>query len=78
MLRLHANSTRRARWDVKLGFHSHAHAFSLPLASLFGDGGFTGCVDIIVLRQYPVQVTVTVLINKNLNNFYNKIIVKYL
>jgi len=56
MLRLHANSTRRARWDVKLGFHSHAHAFPLPLASLFGDGGLTGCVDVIVLRQYPVQV----------------------
>lgn len=56
MLRLHANSTRRARWDVKLGFHSHARAFPLPLASLFGDGGFTGCVDAIVLRQYPVQV----------------------
>ncbi|KAJ7372027.1 Breast cancer 2, early onset [Desmophyllum pertusum] len=55
MLRLHANSTRRARWDVKLGFHSHTHAFPLPLASLFGDGGFTGCVDVIVLRQYPVQ-----------------------
>jgi len=55
MLRLHANSTRRARWDVKLGFHSHARAFPLPLASLFGDGGFTGCVDVIVLRQYPVQ-----------------------
>ena len=56
MLRLHTNSTRRARWDVKLGFHSHAHAFPLPLASLFGDGGLTGCVDVIVLRQYPVQV----------------------
>ncbi|KAJ7311617.1 Breast cancer 2, early onset [Desmophyllum pertusum] len=55
MLRLHANSTRRARWDVKLGFHSHTHAFPLPLSSLFGDGGFTGCVDVIVLRQYPVQ-----------------------
>jgi len=55
MLRLHANSTRRARWDAKLGFHSHTHAFPLPLVSLFGDGGFTGCVDVIVLRQYPVQ-----------------------
>lgn len=41
---------------MKLGFHSHARAFALPLASLFGDGGFTGCVDAIVLRQYPVQV----------------------
>ncbi|XP_068719868.1 breast cancer type 2 susceptibility protein-like isoform X2 [Montipora capricornis] len=55
MLRLHANSTRRARWDAKLGFHRHMHAFPLPLASLYGDGGFTGCVDIIVLRQYPLQ-----------------------
>lgn len=66
MLRLHANSTRRARWDVKLGFHHHTHAFPLLLSSLFGDGGFTGCVDIIVLRQYPVQVIDTFLTNKNL------------
>ncbi|XP_074621370.1 uncharacterized protein LOC141879914 isoform X2 [Acropora palmata] len=55
MLRLHANSTRRARWDAKLGFHRRTRAFPLPLATLFGDGGFTGCVDVIVLRQYPVQ-----------------------
>lgn len=57
MLQLHANSTRRARWDAKLGFHRRIQAFPLPLASLFGDGGFIGCVDVIVLRQYPVQVT---------------------
>ena len=56
MLRLHANSTRRARWDAKLGFHSDVRAFPLPLVSLFCDGGFTGCIDVIVLRQYPVQV----------------------
>lgn len=56
MLRLHANSTRRALWDAKLGFHRHVRAFPLPLVSLFCDGGFTGCIDVIVLRQYPVQV----------------------
>ncbi|CAH3115249.1 unnamed protein product, partial [Porites lobata] len=55
MLRLHANSTRRALWDAKLGFHRHVRAFPLPLVSLFCDGGFTGCIDVIVLRQYPVQ-----------------------
>ena len=52
MLRLHANSTRRALWDAKLGFHRHVRAFPLPLVSLFCDGGFTGCIDVIVLRQY--------------------------
>ena len=56
MLRLHANSTRRALWDAKLGFHSHVRAFPLPLVALFCDGGFTGCIDVVVLRQYPVQV----------------------
>ena len=56
MLRLHANSTRRALWDAKLGFHRHVRAFPLPLVSLFCDGGFTGCIDVIVLRQYPVLV----------------------
>ena len=56
MLRLHANSTRRALWDAKLGFHSHVRAFPLPLVSLFCDGGFTDCIDVIVLRQYPVQL----------------------
>ena len=56
MLRLHANSTRRVLWDAKLGFDSHVRAFPLPLVPLFCDGGFTGCIDVIVLRQYPVQV----------------------
>ena len=56
MLRFHANSTRRARWDARLGLQRHAHAFPLTLDSLFPDGGLTGCIDVIVLRQYPLQV----------------------
>ncbi|EDO34687.1 predicted protein, partial [Nematostella vectensis] len=55
MLRLHANSTRRAQWNARLGFQRHSHPFPLPLGSLFADGGAVGCVDVVVLRTYPLE-----------------------
>ncbi|XP_066517133.1 breast cancer type 2 susceptibility protein isoform X2 [Hoplias malabaricus] len=55
MLKISANSTRRARWDTKLGFHKDPRPFNLPLSSLYPNGGMVGCVDIIVLRSYPTQ-----------------------
>ncbi|KAM4589942.1 breast cancer type 2 susceptibility protein [Fundulus diaphanus] len=55
MLKICANSTRRARWDAKLGFHRDPRPFLLPLSCLFSNGGPVGCVDIIVLRSYPMQ-----------------------
>ncbi|KAG7480213.1 breast cancer type 2 susceptibility protein [Solea senegalensis] len=55
MLKICANSTRPARWDTKLGFHKDPRPFLLPLSSLFSNGGPVGCVDITVLRSYPVQ-----------------------
>ncbi|KAL7832112.1 hypothetical protein AOLI_G00296600 [Acnodon oligacanthus] len=55
MLKVSANSTRRARWDSKLGFHKDPRPFRLPLSSLYPNGGVVGCVDIIVLRSYPTQ-----------------------
>ncbi|KAI4879803.1 hypothetical protein NFI96_030756, partial [Prochilodus magdalenae] len=55
MLRISANSTRRARWDSKLGFHKDPRPFRLPLSSLYPNGGVVGCVDMIVLRSYPTQ-----------------------
>ncbi|XP_051842448.1 breast cancer type 2 susceptibility protein [Antechinus flavipes] len=55
MLKLSANSTRPACWYTKLGFFSDPRPFSLPLSSLFSEGGNVGCVDIVVQRVYPTQ-----------------------
>ncbi|XP_063160798.1 breast cancer type 2 susceptibility protein [Candoia aspera] len=55
MLKITANSTRRARWYAKLGYYRDPRPFSLPLCSLFSDGGTVGCIDIIVQRIYPIQ-----------------------
>ncbi|XP_078684329.1 uncharacterized protein LOC144917871 [Branchiostoma floridae x Branchiostoma belcheri] len=55
LLKLSANATRRARWEAKLGFHSNPQPFPVSLGSLCADGGMVGCVDIMVLRSYPMQ-----------------------
>ncbi|NWY04451.1 BRCA2 protein, partial [Nothoprocta ornata] len=55
MLKISANSSRRARWHAKLGFHRDPRAFPLPLASLYSEGGAVGCVDVVIQRTYPVQ-----------------------
>ncbi|KAM8902703.1 breast cancer type 2 susceptibility protein isoform 2-T3 [Spinachia spinachia] len=54
-LKICANSSRPARWDARLGFHNDPRPFLLPLSSLYSSGGQVGCVDIIVLRSYPMQ-----------------------
>ncbi|XP_004435415.1 PREDICTED: breast cancer type 2 susceptibility protein [Ceratotherium simum simum] len=55
MLKISANSTRPACWYAKLGFCPNPRPFSLPLSSLFSDGGNVGCVDVIIQRAYPIQ-----------------------
>uniref|UniRef100_A0A8C8B3F7 BRCA2 DNA repair associated n=1 Tax=Otus sunia TaxID=257818 RepID=A0A8C8B3F7_9STRI len=55
MLKISANSTRRARWHAKLGFHQDPRPFPLPLSSLYSEGGAVGCVDIVIQRTYPIQ-----------------------
>uniref|UniRef100_A0A8C3UN34 BRCA2 DNA repair associated n=2 Tax=Catharus ustulatus TaxID=91951 RepID=A0A8C3UN34_CATUS len=55
MLKISANSTRRARWHTKLGFHRDPRPFPLPLSSLYSEGGAVGCIDVVIQRTYPVQ-----------------------
>ncbi|NWX29753.1 BRCA2 protein, partial [Notiomystis cincta] len=55
MLKISANSTRRARWHTKLGFHRDPRPFPLPLSSLHREGGAVGCIDVVIQRAYPVQ-----------------------
>ncbi|AWO98781.1 putative breast cancer type 2 susceptibility protein -like [Scophthalmus maximus] len=55
MLKICANSSRLARWDAKLGFHRDPRPFLLPVSCLYSNGGPVGCVDITILRSYPIQ-----------------------
>ncbi|XP_047676855.1 breast cancer type 2 susceptibility protein isoform X2 [Tachysurus fulvidraco] len=55
MLKIPANSTRRARWDTKLGFYKDPRPFPLLLSALYANGGVVSRVDITVLRSYPIQ-----------------------
>ncbi|NXU38510.1 BRCA2 protein, partial [Drymodes brunneopygia] len=55
MLKISANSTRRARWHTRLGFHRDPRPFPLPLASLYSEGGAVGCIDVLIQRTYPIQ-----------------------
>ncbi|CAJ1065080.1 breast cancer type 2 susceptibility protein [Xyrichtys novacula] len=55
MLKICANSSRPTRWDVKLGFHRDPRPFLLPVSSFYSNGGPVGCVDIVILRSYPLQ-----------------------
>ncbi|NXB68738.1 BRCA2 protein, partial [Struthidea cinerea] len=55
MLKISANSTRRARWHTKLGFHQDPRPFPVPLSSLYSEGGAVGCIDVVIQRTYPIQ-----------------------
>ncbi|NXJ18259.1 BRCA2 protein, partial [Dicrurus megarhynchus] len=55
LLKISANSTRRARWHAKLGFHRDPRPFPLPLSSLYSEGGAVGCIDVVIQRTYPIQ-----------------------
>ncbi|KAJ7320246.1 hypothetical protein JRQ81_019757 [Phrynocephalus forsythii] len=55
MLKISANSTRRARWYARLGYYKDPRPFCLPLSSLLVDGGTAGCIDVIIQRVYPMQ-----------------------
>lgn len=54
-LKIAGNSTRRARWDTKLGFYKHPWPFLLHLDSLKENGGLVSRLGIHVLRVYPIM-----------------------
>ncbi|KAK3098252.1 hypothetical protein FSP39_017630 [Pinctada imbricata] len=51
-----ANSTRPVTWDGRLGYHTDPRPLCVPLCSLYGEGGNVGCVDVVLLRKYPIMV----------------------
>lgn len=54
-LKLSYNSTRRARWDTRLGYFVVPRPFRVSLSSLHPKGGLAGRVDCLVIRAYPVM-----------------------
>ncbi|XP_015598323.1 breast cancer type 2 susceptibility protein homolog [Cephus cinctus] len=53
-LRIHTNSTRRARWDVKLGYQSHSGPITTSLKTISPNGGLIGKMIVTVIRVYPI------------------------
>ncbi|KAL0126270.1 hypothetical protein PUN28_004993 [Cardiocondyla obscurior] len=53
-LKLHTNSTRRARWDAKLGYVLRTEPISIKLGNVCPSGGLISKLTIVVSRVYPM------------------------
>lgn len=53
-LQISANSTRRARWDAKLGFYCVPSPFPITLSSVLADGGIVSHVRVNIIRIFPM------------------------
>lgn len=53
-LKIHTNSTRRARWDAKLGYQRQSGPIKSSLGSINPNGGLVGKFSVVVARAYPI------------------------
>ncbi|XP_055626140.1 breast cancer type 2 susceptibility protein homolog [Toxorhynchites rutilus septentrionalis] len=53
-LRIHANSTRRARWFCKLGLYEVPNSFLVPCNNILDNGGLVTRLQAVVIRVYPM------------------------
>ena len=51
---IHANATRLARWDAKLGFSKATRCMQISLPSVIPSGGTLPCIELLILRKYPL------------------------
>lgn len=56
-LKVFGNSTRPAPARVRLGYQRRPTPLCVPLSSLHPQGGLVGCLDIVVVRKYPLMVS---------------------
>jgi hypothetical protein len=56
-LKIFGNSTRPAKWHAKLG-KQRIPMFVVSLASIDADGGPVACIQVVVIRRYPIVYTV--------------------
>nr|AMA21729.1 putative BRCA2 [Schmidtea mediterranea] len=59
-LKLHGNSTRRARAFAKLGYQSNLKPFPVTLGSLNPNGGTASLINVVINRIYPLQYMETI------------------
>ncbi|KOC63018.1 Breast cancer type 2 susceptibility protein like protein [Habropoda laboriosa] len=53
-LKIHTNSTRRARWDLKLGYIVPLGPICIKLRTIFPNGGLIGKIKVTIARVYPM------------------------
>lgn len=53
-LRIHGNSTRRCRWDTRLGRYYARRRLQVSLAGVDAKGGTISAMDVLVIRKYPL------------------------
>ncbi|XP_031831801.2 uncharacterized protein LOC116426668 [Nomia melanderi] len=53
-LKIHTNSTRRARWDTKLGYVGPSGPMCIKLKSICPYGGLVGKIKVLIARVYPI------------------------
>ncbi|KZC14059.1 Breast cancer type 2 susceptibility protein like protein [Dufourea novaeangliae] len=53
-LRIHTNSTRRARWYTKLGYIAPTGPMCVKLKSISSNGGLIGRINVMIARIYPI------------------------
>lgn len=53
-LKIHANSTRRVKWDTRLGFYKVPSNFHIYLDTVLPNGGNIGKIIVCVVRLYPL------------------------
>lgn len=56
-LKVFGNSTRPAPATAKLGYQGCPTPLCVPLSTLHPQGGLVGCLDIVVVRKYPLMVS---------------------
>lgn len=56
-LKVFGNSTRPAPAAAKLGYQGCPTPLCVPLSTLHPQGGLVGCLDIVVVRKYPLMVS---------------------
>ena len=53
-MKIHSNSTRRARWDAKLGYQKFSRPIPIKLKDVFENGGLIGEITVVASRVYPI------------------------
>ena len=61
MMKICCNSCRPAPWDSVLGYQLDPRPLCVPLTGLYGEGGIVGVIDLIIVRKYPVMVTLVII-----------------